>query len=198
MPQNLYQPPHTSLSIPGRHRVQKRPANANGTRAQSQRLEHIRPSSDTTIDKHLELCFRLRSEQMRRVAPDLQKRQHRRLGGVLASPAVVREHDPIDTVLMRHESVLNRLDALDHNRQRRRLPDPFEISPCQPRVQQPRRRRLCDAAGFGQWLVTGRQPLIPLSLANDGRIHRHEDGLGTEALRLSDGSLRLFSVAVDV
>ena len=176
--ENLAQMLHPLLPIA--QTIQKRPPDPHSRGPERERLQNIRTPRDPTVHIDLTLLKYLRTNAMQ-----LQQRKQSRLRRVERAPAMVRQHDTLNTARDRGPRVRGALDPLDHNRQARRISDPGDVVPAQ-RLVDVLAHEPAHAAAFlvvgrhgaadGRGDVVGRDALVRFALPRDVGVDGDEDG----------------------
>mmetsp|Transcript_24727 Transcript_24727/g.80863 ORF Transcript_24727/g.80863 Transcript_24727/m.80863 type:complete len:284 (-) Transcript_24727:1385-2236(-) len=181
---------HPSLPVRG-EAVQRCAANADGFRAECKRLENVRPTRDTAIEKDFEggaLKPGLRAQSLHHLHERLERWSRR----VEVAAPVVAHHNPCEALTKGEDGVRPCLHAFEQNGRRCDAPDPSEVSPGEIVRPSPLRR-------LGAWRSPARgQPKIPLSFANACAVDGEKQRFKSEPVRLSDCSLCRFSVLLHV
>eukprot|EP00047_Mylnosiga_fluctuans_P004976 m.237655 g.237655 ORF g.237655 m.237655 type:complete len:322 (-) comp13176_c0_seq1:513-1478(-) len=189
-----------------RQAVQHGPPDADRLGAQRERLQHVCPAPNTSVDVHLHLVLQAGGTQgVHDLCQDLDAGARK----VQLTAAVVGADDAGDAVARGLDRVLAALDALQHDRHARDRADPREVRPVERGVDELR-------DGSGHTLVTlntallvvgalHRRPTqrklvahILLAPSQLRRVHGHEERAASAHLGLADQLLRHRAVVVDV
>ena len=161
-------------------REQHAASHADGGRAERHGFQDVGAATDSAIHVDFHLV-----EDLRAALVEFQERDDGRRAGVQVAPAVITEQDAVQSGLHSQHGVVCGHDAFQTHGEMRVFPNPRQVLPCEPRVDESGHDaaqaaalfvvRRCGRRHWHRETFVGLHPLVGLALAGPCGVDCHED-----------------------